>query len=294
MELTVLEDTVFNLIRHAAIHLPPDVKEALKKAYLNEESEIGKIQLKVILENVELAEAHKIPLCQDTGIITIYVRAGAELKGLDKVEEAIINAVKRATREVPLRPNAINPINNQNSGDNTGRFSPQIDWEIVSGDILELSVLLKGGGSENVSSLSMLLPGVDFKDLKTFVIETVIRAGAKPCPPTVLGVAFGGGADLAVKLAKKALLRPLNKPNSNPKLAKLEEELLEAINMTGIGPMGLGGKITALKVHVDYAYRHPASFPVAVVFSCWALRRASARIFPDGSVEYLTLNSEEA
>jgi fumarate hydratase subunit alpha len=124
--------------------------------------------------------------------------------------------------------------------------------------------------------------------LKKFVIDTLVKAGSKPCPPNILGVAVGGGADIAMKLAKKALLRPLDQPNPNPELAKLEMELLEAANTLGIGPMGLGGKSTILGVNVDYAVRHPASFPAAVAFNCWAARRASARIHPDGRIEYLT------
>jgi fumarate hydratase subunit alpha len=187
-----------------------------------------------------------------------------------------------------LRPNAVDPFTQKNSGDNTGRFIPYINWEIVPGDNLELTAMTKGGGSENVCVTGMLVPGEGVKGLKKFVVDAVIKAGAQPCPPTILGVAVGGGADIAMKLAKKALLRPLGEPNPNPDLDKLEKELLEAVNMTGIGPMGLGGKTTVLDVHIDYAFRHPASFPAAVAFNCWAARRASARIYPDGKVEYLT------
>lgn len=275
-------------MKQAAFRLPGDVKKALRRAYESEESEVGKAQLEAIFKNIELAEENQVPICQDTGTITFYINVGADFKGLQDVEAALVHAVRRATRQVPLRPNAVNPINGRNSGDNTGRFSPQTVWEVVAGDFLELAVMLKGGGSENVSALSMLLPGEGIKELKKFVVETVVRAGAQPCPPVILGVAFGGNVDLAMKLAKKALLRPLGEANSNPDLARLEAELLDAVNSTGIGPMGLGGRITALGVNVDYAYRHPATFPAAVAFSCWALRRASARINKDGSVEYLT------
>jgi fumarate hydratase subunit alpha len=134
----------------------------------------------------------------------------------------------------------------------------------------------------------MLVPGEGIKGLKKFAVDAVINAGAKPCPPNILGIAIGGGADIAIKLAKKALLKPLNEPNQDPEIAKLEKEIFEAANMTGIGPMGLGGKTTVLGVHVDYAFRHPASFPAAVAFNCWAARRATARINADGTVEYLT------
>ena len=165
---------------------------------------------------------------------------------------------------------------------------PHVFWEIVAGDSLDLTVMPKGGGSENVCATRMLLPSEGIDGLKRFVVDAVIKAGAKPCPPTILGVAVGGGADVTLSLAKKALLKPLSEANADPAIARLEQELLEAVNMTGIGPMGLGGKTTVLGVHVDYAHRHPASFPAAVAFNCWAARRASARITADGKVTFLT------
>jgi len=285
---SVVENVAFNLIKTAVIYLPDDVKQALKKAYEEETSDTAKTQLKTILDNIELAEKYKAPVCQDTGTIIFYAKAGANVKNLDKVEEALINAVRKATKEVPLRPNAVDPFTGKNSGDNTGRYIPYVNWEIVSGDSLELTVMTKGGGSENVCVGGMIVPGEGIKGLKKFVIEAVIKAGAQPCPPTILGIAMGGGADISMKLAKKTLLKPLTEHNPNPEIAKLEKEIFEAANMTGIGPMGLGGKTTVLGVHVDFAFRHPASFPAAVAFNCWAARRATARINADGSVEYLT------
>ena len=283
-----MEDVAFNILKQAVIYLPEDVKQALQKAYKEETSETGKTQLKAILDNVELAEKYQAPVCQDTGTIIFYIKAGAKAKGLDKVEEALTNAVRKATKEIPLRPNSVNPFTQKNTGDNTGRYIPHLNWEIVPGDSLEMTVLTKGGGSENVCVTGMLVPGEGIKGLKKFVIDAVIKAGAQPCPPTILGIAMGGGADISMKLAKKALLRPLNEHNADPEIAKLETEIYEAANMTSIGPMGLGGKTTVLGVHIDYAFRHPASFPAAVAFNCWAARRATARIGADGSVEYLT------
>jgi fumarate hydratase subunit alpha len=284
----IVENVAFNILKQAVIYLPEDVKQALKKAYVEETSETGKTQLKAILDNIELAEKYQAPVCQDTGTIIFYVKAGAKAKDLDKIEEALINATRRATKEVPLRPNSVDPFTQKNSGDNTGRYIPFLHWEIVPGDSLELTVMTKGGGSENVCVTGMLVPGEGIKGLKKFVVDAVISAGAKPCPPNILGVAIGGGADIAMKLAKKTLLKPLNETNQDAEIAKLEKEIFEAANMTGIGPMGLGGKTTVLGVHVDYAFRHPASFPAAVAFNCWAARRASARINADGAVEYLT------
>jgi len=284
----VIEDTAVNLLRLAVVQLPTDVKEAIYNAYREETSEAGKVQLEAIVKDIELAEKENTPMCQDTGVIIFYVKAGAQAKGLDQIEAALINATKRATKEVPLRPNAVDPFTGKNTGDNTGRFLPYINWEITSGDFVEITAFPKGGGSENVCTLGMITPGEGVKGLKKFVIDAVIKAGAMPCPPTILGVAVGGGVDIAMKLAKAAVLRPLNQPNPNPELAKLEKELYEAANSTGIGPMGLGGKFTVLGVNVEYAHRHPASYPVAVAFQCWAARRATARVHPDGRVEYLT------
>jgi fumarate hydratase subunit alpha len=284
----LIEDVAFNLLKLAVIKLPSDVEEALKQAYKEETSQAGKVNLKAILTNIELAEKLGTPICQDTGTIIFYVKAGAQAKGLGKIEAALERATKKATKEVPLRPNAVDPFTRKNSGDNTGRLIPYINWEITAGNNIEITALPKGGGSENVSALGMLTPGQGVNGLRKFVVDTVIKAGAKPCPPNILGVGIGGGADIVIKIAKKALLRPINQPNPIPELAQLEKELYEAANLTGIGPMGLGGKFTVLGVNVEYAHRHPASYPVAVAYQCWAARRATARIKPDGTVEYLT------
>jgi fumarate hydratase subunit alpha len=182
----------------------------------------------------------------------------------------------------------VNPFTNKNSGDNTGRYIPYVNWEISDGDWLEISVLLKGGGSENACALRMMEPSEGVEGMKKFVVECVLKAGGMPCPPTIVGVGVGGGADIAMALAKRALLRPIGEENPNMDLAKIEKELCEAINVTGIGPMGLGGDVTALDVKIEYAHRHPASYPVAVAFQCWAARRAAARIYPNGEIEYLT------
>jgi len=284
----VVETVAIKLLQLAVTELPQDVKDALQRAYREEENEVGKAQLDVMLKNVELAEKTRAPMCQDTGVVIFYVKAGSKVDGLDQIEGALRKATARATKELPLRPNTVDPFTQKNTGDNTGRFIPYIHWEVVPGDTLEIAVLPKGGGSENVSALGMLSPSQGIKGLKKFVVDTVINAGAKPCPPTILGVAVGGGAEIAMNLAKATLLKPLDQPNPDPELAKLEQELRKAANSTGIGPMGLGGKTTVLDVKVDYAHRHPASYPVAVVVQCWAARRASARIYSDGKVEYLS------
>jgi len=283
-----IEDTTVNLLRLAVTRLPRDIKEALKAAYERETDQTSKTQLKAILDNIALAEKTERPMCQDTGVIIFYVKVGNKFEEISELSKILKNATIRATTEIPLRPNAVHPITQKNSGDNTGRYIPYINWEIIRGNFLEITVFPKGGGSENMSRLGMLKPGEGLEGMKKFVIDTVVQAGGQPCPPIILGVGIGGGADIAMKLAKKALLRPITQRHPDPEIAKIEEELLEAINKTGIGPMGLGGKTTALGVNIEYAHRHPASYPVGIVVQCWAARKAAARIYPDGTVEYLT------
>ncbi len=283
----VVEDTAVELLRRASVKLPPDVLVALKRAYLRETSEMGRRQLGAILENVRLAAEMNRPICQDTGLIIFYVIMGNKFGNLVFLPEAINRATRRATRIIPLRPNAVHPLTRDNSGDNTGRSLPIINYGILTGDFLELIVSPKGAGSDNMSTLAMLSPSDGIKGIKKFVLDTVMAAGGKPCPPTIIGVGIGGSADEAMKLARKASLRPLDKHHPEEKVAQLEKELLEIVNSTGIGPMGLGGKSTALGLNVEYAFCHTASLPVGVNVQCWAGRRAIARIHKDGHVEYM-------
>ena len=288
MQASFLEDTVVTLLRLAVTELPQDVSKSLEQALEKERSKTAKSQLEAILENIRLAKKHSIPMCQDTGIQIFYLSVGADFPLIDQLPFVLRRAVQRATREIPLRPNTVNPVLHKNPGDNTGLHIPWINWKVVKGAELEITALPKGGGSENVCQLGMLTPGQGLKGMKQFVIDSVIAAGAKPCPPTILGIGIGGGADICIKLAKEQLLRPIGHRHENPKIAKLEEELLSAINLTGIGPMGLGGDTTSLDVHIDVAMRHPASFPVGIAFQCWAARRASVLITEDAKAEFTT------
>ncbi len=264
------------------------MKNSLRRAHEKETNPLAKTQLRAIMENIRLSEQYQVPICQDTGLISFYLEAGSDFPDLDKISPSIRRGVRRASEEVPLRPNSVDPFNHTNTGDNTGRNIPYLNWQIVKGDTLKITALPKGGGSENTCALSMLKPSEGLEGLKIFVLESVVKAGGMPCPPTIIGVGVGGGSNIAMDLAKESLLRSIDEVNPNPKIADLEKELLEAVNATGIGPMGLGGDCTALAVKLDYANRHPASFPVAVAFQCWAARRATARIHSDGKIEYLT------
>jgi fumarate hydratase subunit alpha len=279
-----IENTALELIRSAMTRLPPEVKGAINKAYAKEDSKIGRMILKTIIDNIKLAEKLETPLCQDTGLIIFYAKVGDKFGSIFKISKALTAAVKRATVEIPLRPNVVHPISRRNTGDNTGIGIPPINWSFTEGDSLELTVLPKGAGAENKSTLMMCRASEGIEAIKEGVIDTVIKAGGQPCPPIILGVGIGGSAELAMSLAKKALLRPIDQPNPERGVAKLEKALFEAINKSGIGPMGLGGRVSTLGVNVEYAYCHTASLPVGINFQCWCARRASAKINRDGVV----------
>lgn len=281
----VVTDVTVEILRRAVTSLPNDIMEGLRNAYEAEQDSIPKMQLKNILDNIQIAEDTRLPMCQDTGVQIFYVTFG---KGLVMdVNPAIIAGVRRATEEVPLRPNAVHPVSRKNPGDNTGLHMPYINYDFSEEDYTEISVMPKGAGSENMSALRMLPPASGMDGIKGFVLDTVVSAGGKPCPPTIIGLGMGGSADISMKLAKSALLRPIDTRHAEPEMAALEEDLLSAVNTIGIGPMGLGGRTTALGVNIEYASCHTASLPVAINLQCWAARRATARIYGDGWVEYV-------
>lgn len=284
MDFKDIENGIVELIRKAETELPKDVIDSLKKAYEIEEG-VAKTQIEAILTNIDLAKKSKRPMCQDTGIQTFFVTIGKDFPHIEKLKEIILNGVKKATKEIPLRPNTVDTLTNENHKDNTGLQIPYITWEFSEGSDVKITALPKGGGSENMSKLGMLKPGVGIEGVKDFVVEEMIKAAGNPCPPTVVGVGIGGGADLSLKLGKKALLRPVGERHKDKNIAKIEEELIKRINASGIGPMGLGGKTTVLDVHVEKAHRHPASLPVGIAVQCWADRRAHMIIHSDGSWE---------
>jgi fumarate hydratase subunit alpha len=255
-----IKKATFDLLRNAVTVLPTDIEEALKTAFEMEEDTIPRMQLKNILDNIELARGGPLPMCQDTGIHIFYVTLGKNM--VMRVDDAIIDGLKDATILVPYR------------------FSDN--------DYMEITVMPKGAGSENMSALIMLNPSQGLGGIKEFTLNTILKAGGKPCPPTIIGMGIGGSADISMKLAKQALLRPVNVRNEDPQIAELENELKEAINTLGIGPMGLGGRTTVLGVNIEYAFCHTASLPVAINLQCWAARRASVRIYPDGKIEHVT------
>jgi len=280
----IIEDAVAGLICRAVTTLPPDVVAALIAARESEADAVARRELGIMIDNVREAGRCTLPMCQDTGIPVFFVRTGSF--PVPWLEDALSRAVRSATEAVPLRSNVVDPLTRINTGDNTGMKMPCITYTPGRDDYVEIAFMPKGAGSENMSALAMLNPSDGVAGIKRFVLDVIVRAEGKPCPPSIVGVGIGGSADACMSLAKKALMRAVGSSNSSPGYARLESELLELINATGIGPMGLGGRTTALAVHVERADCHTASLPVGVNLQCYAARRASVRIYADGHVRY--------
>jgi fumarate hydratase subunit alpha len=267
--LSALADATFEAYKSAVIRLPPDVLRAIKKAAAAETSLVARGEFANILSNIEVAERLGVPMCQDTGVPVIYLTLTPDVPLSQNLYDAVADGVRRATSEVPLRPNVVDPITRHNSGDNTGVGMPAI--HVKPDKKFTVTVLPKGAGAENMSRTVMLLPSQ--KDqIEKFVVETVYLAGSRPCPPVIIGVGIGGTFDGAAALAKEALLEPVDT------ITDYEAGILCAVNRLGIGPMGLGGDFTALAVKVKTAGCHTASLPVSVNIQCWANRHATVEV----------------
>ncbi|NLA39344.1 MAG: fumarate hydratase [Methanomicrobiales archaeon] len=264
-----LADATEEALIEAEIRLPPDVFAVLLRAAAVEKGEIARQELASILENVALAGEQQVPICQDTGVPVVYITLPPDIPFTSRIYDGVREGVRRATSGVPLRPNVVDPITRRNTGDNTGIGMPAV--HVMPGERFTVTVLPKGAGSENASRIGMLLPS-QAADIPRFVAETMLIAGGRPCPPVFLGVGIGGTFDTATALAKEALLLPVDV------MDEYEQEICDAVNALGIGPMGLGGDTTALAVKVKRADCHTASLPVAVNVQCWACRRATVEI----------------
>ena len=218
-------------------------------------------------------------MCQDTGLPVVFVKLGnVEVENLyDGIKEGII----KATEEIPIRPNIVDPLSRENTNTNIGEYIPPVDIELTDENYIEITILPKGFGSENNNAMKMLLPADGKEGIKEFVVESVLKAKGKPCPPTVIGVGIGGTSDLCLKLAKKALLGKIGERNPDSEIAEMEKDILSKINASGIGPMGLGGKTTSLDVKILKAHTHTAGLPVGVCIQCWAHRHATERIYDE-------------
>jgi len=282
-------EAVSHLLKVAATDLPPDVEAALRKALRTEENPRARSALELVLENCRIARRERRPICQDTGLPIFFVTApvGSSHQGL---VEVLRQGVRRATEEVPLRPNAVDPLTGANTGDGVGDGVPIIYYSQWQQDYTLVELLLKGGGSENVGA-DYKLPdrsigaARDLDGVRRAVLDAVFAAQGRGCPPYFVGVGVAGTKDDAAVLAKRQLLRPLDERNERPTAAKLEERLLCEINELGIGPSGLSGATTAFAVKAGFHARHPATFFVHVAFGCWAHRRRRLR-FHDGEAVF--------
>src|SRR5665213_1924245 len=284
---TLVETVCRDLYIQSLKEIPPDVVAALERSAKNETTEVARRIFAHYLRSIDLGRKENMIVCQDTGIPIYWVEIGGELR-LDgsQLTAAIIRGTERATREHPLRSSIVSPLGRQNRQTNSGQRIPIIHYDFTpNSNVLDILFMPKGSGSENMSFMQMLLPADGLNGIKKFVLEKTIGAGAKPCPPTIVGVGIGGSSDLCMTLAKKATTRPVGQASSHPELAALEAELLGVINETGIGPQGLGGDTTALAVHIESAWTHITCNPVAVNLQCWRAERRRAKIMADGKVE---------
>ncbi|MBU1196885.1 fumarate hydratase [Candidatus Micrarchaeota archaeon] len=270
MDRKRIAEAVERMLQKAVNELPPDSVEALREAEKKEKNPVAKEQLKTILKNIGLAKGKKVPMCQDTGTLTFYVK-GKE--GLKEAREGIEEGVRKATETVPLRPNSVHPITRKTEGN-----QPIINFEYADSECMEISVIPKGAGCENMSSLVMLSPSDGTKGIVASVLKVIAEKGRNACPPLVVGIGMGGTSEEAMQLAKKTLLVPLNEKNPDALAESLEKELLKKINELEIGTMGLGGSTTAIAVKIALRPTHTASLPVAINLQCWANRKATVRI----------------
>ena len=282
-----IEDAAKELYIRALKMLPPDIKSGFGRLQRSETGSTARQMLATMVANIGVAEQTDNLLCQDTGVPIYNVRIGrgVEVDG-HALKEALRRGCERATREYPLRSSVVHPLTRKNEHTSCGTGVPVIHIDFSDRpDLLEIEMIPKGSGSENNSFLKMAIPAEGIDAIKTFVIDCVLAAGGKTCPPTIVGVGLGGTSDLAVALAKRAATRELGSRCADPEGAALETQLSAAVNQLGVGPQGLGGDSTAFAVHIELAATHITMNPIAVNMQCHSARRASAAFTPAG-VEY--------
>ncbi len=269
-----LQPVLNEMLVHATTQLPDDILSAIKEAHSHETKDLAKKQLEAILNSVNLSDKMKMPVCQDTGLVTLFV-SGELIDHLDHVERALVRAVESLTAKSGMRANVVNPLTRKNTGTNTGLGQPEVLID-RSTKKTTMKLILKGAGSENFTNLKMMNPTASRQDVFKHILQVVIDAGGKTCPPNILGIGIGGSAVQAMLNSKLALLRAIGARHADPEVAQFESSLLKAVNELGLGTMGLGGDTTVLDVHVETAGTHTACLPVAISFGCWANRLAVA------------------
>ncbi|MFB3845115.1 MAG: fumarate hydratase [Candidatus Cloacimonadaceae bacterium] len=272
LEISIIKERIKTALIQIGTQVDPLVEKAIKRAVEEETSELAKDILLTLLENYQIGKRECLPICQDMGTVVVFMEIGEEnCSQCREIENAINEAIREVWQEESFRASIVqDPLFNRiNTKDNTPAV---IHTKVISGKGLRLTLALKGGGAENMSALKMLTPAEGADGIKSFVLETVLKAGGKPCPPIIIGIGIGGNFETCPLLAKRALFRELGKPHPLPEYAVLEADILQTVNQTGIGPQGLGGKTTALAVQIETAPCHIASLPVAVNLDCHAHR----------------------
>jgi fumarate hydratase subunit alpha len=271
-----LRPVLDEMLDHATTGIPQDILKAIKEAHAHETKDLAKKQLEAILNSANLSYENHLPLCQDTGLVTLFI-SGELIAHINEVEDALSSAVEKLTSKGGMRANVVNPLTRKNTGTNTGLNQPEVllDKQTKSTTV---KMILKGAGSENFTTLKMMVPTAAKQDILRVILQTVIDAGGKTCPPNILGIGIGGSAIQALFNSKHALLRKVGERNAIPEVAEFETSIVKAANELGIGTMGLGGDTTLLDAHIETAGTHTACLPIAISFGCWANRVSEAEL----------------
>ncbi|MCR4688879.1 MAG: L(+)-tartrate dehydratase subunit alpha [Saccharofermentans sp.] len=284
-----LSELISAFICYAAGHLPDDVRQRLDEMSKIETEGFAPQIYDCMRKNMEMADILARPSCQDTGLPQFFARVGTKYPYLDEVEASLIEAVKKATIRAPLRPNAVEVFEEYNTGNNIGSHIPWIDWELVpDSDELELYFYMAGGGCSLPGMAKVLMPLEGYEGIAKAVFDQMTTYGVNACPPCLVGIGIAGSAEVAAKLSKKALLRPVGSSNPNPKAAQMEKLIEDGLNSVGLGPGGFGGKLSCMGVNIEQASRHPATLAMGLSTACWAHRRAGIRIKPDYGYDFFT------
>jgi fumarate hydratase subunit alpha len=275
-----LQSILNEMLAHTTTQLPQDILSAIKEAHARETKDLAKKQLEAILTSTSLSDQERLPLCQDTGLVTLFV-SGELANHVEEVEKALTHSIQQLTSKSGMRANVVHPLTRKNTGTNTGLNQPEVLVD-KSNKKTAMKMILKGAGSENFTNLRMMVPTATRQDIMKHVLHVVVEAGGKTCPPNILGIGIGGSAMQSMFNSKLALLREMGSRSPDPEVAQFEESILKAANELGIGTMGLGGDTTLLDVHIETAGAHTACLPIAISFGCWANRVAVAELKGDG------------
>lgn len=286
-------DTMARSTVYAGKYLPDDVYSKLQELREKEDTAMAKIIYDAMFENLKMADELNRPCCQDTGIIQYFVQVGTGFPLINEIEECLTEAVKKATVLGPLRHNAVEVFDEINTGNNVGARIPWIDWEVVpDNDEVKIYIYMAGGGCSLPGSAKVLMPLEGYEGIVKFVFDQITSYGINACPPLLVGIGIAGSVEVAAKLSKKALLRPLGTHNPNPRGAELEDRIETGLNQIKIGPGGLSGENSVMGVHIEQAARHPATLAVGLSTGCWAHRRAIIKF--DAHMEYEIISHEGA